>query len=248
MSARNDWLLELGHSRLKLARRAGASLAGVESIALAQFGEWLAGQAPASSDRFWLSSVPRPQVTAKVTDQLARAGLEWTMVTTGSAALPVAASYPGMGVDRWLAIQPVWAELRAPFCLVDCGTATTVDLVDRLGVHRGGWIMAGLQAAREGLLARAPGLLRAPAERSALPLPARDTAQGIDDGLVVQQAGGIAQAYRLAARLPDLGGQPALVMTGGAAGPLQSLLEDARVQPDLVLRGLAMAAESLSMQ
>lgn len=246
MSVRTDWLLELGHSRLKLARREGEGLIGVESLPMEGFGDWLAVRALSPADRFWLSSVPLPQVTAGVTDELARAGHEWTAVTTASTMLPVAAAYPGLGVDRWLALQPVWTALRAPFCLVDCGTATTVDLVDGLGVHRGGWIMPGLEAAREGLLARAPGLRRALPERSALPLPARDTAQGMEDGLLLQQAGGIAQAYRIAAAVPDLGGAPALVMTGGAAAPLQSLLEGARVEPDLVLRGLAMAVESLS--
>lgn len=242
---RRDWLLELGHSRLKLARRAGGGLAGVESIPLEDFEQWLARQAPARSDRFWLSAVPLPAVTARVTDVLARAGLVWTAVTTGSVALAVAASYAGMGVDRWLAIQPLWTELRASFCLVDCGTATTIDVVDGQGVHRGGWIMPGVDAAREGLLARAPGLRRERPEHSSLPLPARDTAQGIEDGLLLQQAGGIAQAYRIAAGVPDIGGTPALVITGGAAAPLQWQLEGGRIEPDLVLRGLAMAVEAL---
>jgi len=242
----SDWLLELGHSRLKLARRGDHGPVGVQSFPLEQFAEWLKARTPAATDRFWLSSVPLPAVTASVTDLLSRSGLECTVVTTGSAALPVAAAYPGMGVDRWLAIQPVWRALRASFCLVDCGTATTIDLVDGRGVHRGGWIMPGLEAARDGLLARAPGLRRKAPEHSALPRPARDTAQGIEDGLLLQQAGGISQACRVAAGLPDLGGPPALVMTGGAAAPLQSMLEGARVEPDLVLRGLARAADALS--
>jgi len=241
----NDWLLELGHTRLKLARRDGERVAGVESIPAARFGEWLAGRKSSPADRFWLSSVPLPQVTAQVTDALALAGAEWTLVTTGSVSLPVAASYPGLGVDRWLALQPVWRALSAPFCLVDCGTATTIDLVDRQGVHLGGWIMPGRAAAREGLLSVAPGLRRAAPGQVALPMPARDTAQAIEDGLVLQQAGGIAQAFRIAAGLPGLGGKPALVVTGGAAAPVQSMLEGARVEPDLVLRGLAMAAEAL---
>lgn len=245
---RTDWLLELGHSRLKLARRDGDGPTGIESLPLARFCEWLARRVSSPAERFWLSSVPLPQITATVTDELARAGLEWTAVATGSTMLPVAASYPGMGVDRWLAIQPVWTALRAPFCLADCGTATTIDLVDGQGVHRGGWIMPGFEAAREGLLARAPGLRRERPERRALPLPARDTAEAIEDGLLLQQAGGIAQAYRIAARVPDLGGEPVLVMTGGAAGPLQSLLEGARLEPHLVLRGLAMAVESLTRE
>jgi len=243
---RTDWLLELGHTRLKLGQRKNGGVAGVDSIPTDRFGEWLAGRSLAPVDRFWLASVPLAHVTAWVTDTLADAGLAWTTVTTGSTTLPVAASYSGMGVDRWLAMQPVWTALRAPFCLVDCGTATTIDVVDEFGVHRGGWIMPGIDAAREGLLARAPGLRRESPEHSALPLPARDTAQGIEDGLLLQQAGGIARAYRIAAGAPGVDREPALVMTGGAAATLQSLLEGARVEPDLVLRGLAMAAESLS--
>lgn len=241
-----DWLLELGHSRLKLARRSRDELAGVESMPVARFGDWLASQGAAPTDRFWLSSVPPPPITARVTDALARAGHAWTLVTLGSAALPVAASYPGMGVDRWLAIQPVWTRLRAPFCLVDCGTATTIDIVDDRGVHRGGWIMPGLNAARDGLLARAPQLRRAPPERSVLPMPAHDTAQGMADGLLLQQAGGIARACRMAAAVPDLNADPALILTGGAAAPLQSLIDGARLEPDLVLHGLAMAVDSLT--
>lgn len=241
-----DWLLELGHSRLKLCRRTSGGPAAAESIGLERFPDWLARTGPASADRFWIAAVPSPQVTGRITGELGRAGLAWSAVTTGSAPLPVAASYPGMGVDRWLAIQPVWKRLRAAFCLADCGTATTVDLVDARGVHLGGWIMPGADAARDGLLARAPGLQRPPCEAGFAADPARDTAQAFERGLLLQQAGGIARAHSVAAGLPEFGKKTLLVLTGGAAAPLQSLLEGATVEPDLVLRGLAMAVESMS--
>lgn len=241
-----EWLLEMGHSRLKLCRRQIDSPGAVESVDLERFPDWLAGVRPGPEDRFWIAAVPLPQVKARVTAEIERAGPAWTEVTTGSAALPVAASYPGMGVDRWLAIQPVWTRLRAAFCLADCGTATTVDLIDARGIHLGGWIMPGADAAREGLLARAPGLRRSLPTGDFTPGPARDTAEAIEHGLLLQQAGGIALAHRIAAGLPEFGEKPPLVLTGGGAGPLQSLLEGARVEPDLVLHGLAMAADSLS--
>lgn len=246
----DDWLLELGHTRLKLARRVDGGLSSIQAIELDRFGRWLAGQRPGPCDRFWLAAVPMPEVTARVSGELVRAGLEWTGVSTNSAALPVAASYAGMGVDRWLALQPAWERMRSAFCLVDCGTATTVDLVDACGVHLGGWIMPGMEAARQGLLTRAPGLRRPAADSVAGPGPARDTAEAIESGLLLQQAGGIVQAYTLATGVPEFAPASPLLLTGGAAGPLQSLLQgrglSVRIEPDLVLQGLAMAVESMS--
>ena len=247
----NDWLLELGHTRLKLGRRLHGGVTGIEAIELDGFERWIAGQQPASGDRFWLAAVPMPEVTVRVTAELDRAGLRWTSVSTGTPALPVAASYPGMGVDRWLALQPAWARLSSAFCLADCGTATTVDLVDALGVHKGGWIMPGMDAARLGLLARAPGLRRAVPPTEICPgAPARDTAEAIESGLLQQQVGGIVQAYAAAIGLHDFAQSPPLVLTGGGAARLESGLEargiPVRAEPDAVLQGLAMAVECLS--
>lgn len=246
----NDWLLELGHTRLKLGGRIDGGVTGIEAIELDRFGAWLAARRPARHERFWLAAVPGPEVTRRVTGELERAGMRWTSVSTGAAALPVAASYPGMGVDRWLALQPAWECLRSAFCLVDCGTATTVDLVDARGVHRGGWIMPGLEAARQGLLTRAPGLRRPAIETPTPPGPARDTAEAIESGLLQQQIGGIVQAYAAATGLADFAQSSPLVLTGGAAAPLESGLEARGIpvlaEPDVVLQGLAMAVECLS--
>lgn len=246
----NDWLLELGHTRLKLGRRIDDGIAGIQAIDLDRFGPWLAGQRPAAHDRFWLAAVPMPEVTARVTGELDRAGLAWTSLATGAADLPVAASYPGLGVDRWLAVQPAWKRMRSAFCMVDCGTATTVDLVDSSGVHQGGWIMPGLDAARLGLVTRAPGLRRPmPAEMDP-GAPARATAEAIECGLVHQQVGGLVQVYTLAIGLSGFPRSLPMLLTGGGAAPLQSGLEQrgipVRAEPDLVLQGLAMAVECLS--
>jgi len=246
----NDWLLELGHSRLKLGLRLEDGVGEIEAIELDRFGSWLAGKQPAAQDRFWLAAVPMPEVTAQATAELDRAGLWWTSLSTRSATLPIAPSYPGMGVDRWLALQPAWEGLCCAFCLVDCGTATTVDLVDAHGVHRGGWIMPGMDAARHGLLVRAPGLRRPVTDQLAAPGPARDTAEAIESGLLQQQVGGIVQAYAVATGLADFAQSPPLVLTGGAAAPLKTGLEargiPVRAEPELVLQGLAMAVECLS--
>ncbi len=241
-----DWLLELGHSRLKLAAwRGGSRIGRVQTMPVASFDEWLAAravEAEALDDRFWLASVTHAPVTRRLTSRLQRLGAPWNPVATGVVALPVAPAYPELGVDRWLAMQPVWCERRTAFCLVDAGTATTIDAVDADGRHLGGWILPGFDAARAGLLAAAPGLARPSSRRAAQPRPARDTARAIDNGLLLQQVGAIERALTEIRKLVT-GDDLQLVLTGGAAGSLQSVLGQASLEPDLVLKGLAMAAE-----
>ncbi|MGB0515083.1 MAG: type III pantothenate kinase [Wenzhouxiangellaceae bacterium] len=183
-----------------------------------------------------------------ITAPLDRAGARWFRIETGRPELPVAPSYAGWGVDRWLAVQPVWSALKRGFCLVDCGSALTIDLVDDHGRHRGGWILPGLETARRGLLAVAPVLRRDPPAEPATPEPANDTAMAIENGLLLQQVGAIRLALEQAARLDGLGPATELVLTGGAAAPLQCALDSARLEPDLVLKGLAIAAQRMELQ
>ena len=149
-------------------------------------------------------------------------------------------------VAPWL--EPLWQELRRGFCLADCGSALTIDLVDDHGVHRGGWIAPGGETARRGLLAVAPVLRRDPPTEAVSLAPALDTSLAIENGLLLQQAGAIRLACERAAVLDGMGPEPLLVLTGGAAGPVQCALNSARVEPDLVLKGLAIAAKTMEVQ
>jgi len=51
-----------------------------------------------------------------------------------------------LGVDRWLALVAVRNHYQLPACIVDCGTAITVDLIDADGNHQGGLISPGVNA------------------------------------------------------------------------------------------------------
>lgn len=249
MSAPADWLLELGHTRLKITRRLpDGGLDDVAAMVPSDFVEWLSASLERAGARFWLAAVPDEDGARVITTPLESAGARWTRIATGRPELPVAPSYAGLGVDRWLAVQPLWRKLRRAFCLVDCGSALTIDLVDEYGRHRGGWIAPGIETARRGLLAVAPVLRRDPPAEPARLAPATDTALAIENGLLLQQAGAIRLALEQAARLDGLGPAPELVLTGGAAGPLQFALDSARVEPDLVLKGLAIAAQRMESQ
>lgn len=239
---RDHWLVELGHSRLKRARLkpdGGLGMTVAESIV--SFAGWAEEHRGA---RVTLAGVPGPNIVRRVVEVLEDCGVTCSRIQLGDAALPVAPAYASLGVDRWLAFNAAWQLHRSSLCVIDAGTAVTLDLVDGAGKHRGGWILPGLDAARRGLLERAPGLER-PREAATLPTaPATDTAQALERGLVLQQIGAIRLGIERAA--VALGRRPTAVLTGGGAATVQSALDIDDLQPDLVLHGLALAATALS--
>lgn len=57
-----------------------------------------------------------------------------------------------LGVDRMLGMLAARHASQKAFCLVDTGTATTIDFVDEAGLHLGGYILPGLDMMRDCLL------------------------------------------------------------------------------------------------
>ena len=57
-----------------------------------------------------------------------------------------------MGVDRWLVMLAAYNDCNKACCIVDCGSAITVDYVAADGQHQGGYIIPGLRLMRGTLL------------------------------------------------------------------------------------------------
>lgn len=57
-----------------------------------------------------------------------------------------------LGVDRWLAMLAAYNDAAAPVCVIDAGSAVTIDLVDASGRHQGGYIVPGARLQRSALL------------------------------------------------------------------------------------------------
>ena len=49
-----------------------------------------------------------------------------------------------LGVDRWLAMCAAWQQFPGSLCVVDAGTAVTIDVVAADGAHSGGLILPGV--------------------------------------------------------------------------------------------------------
>jgi pantothenate kinase type III len=75
-------------------------------------------------------------------------------IYTQKYALGVRNAYPKhnkLGVDRWLAMLAAYHYYNAPVCIVSCGSALTLDIVDSQGQHLGGMIMPGLNLMQQAL-------------------------------------------------------------------------------------------------
>jgi len=177
-----------------------------------------------------------------------RWGCQVEFVATLASAFGVVNGYEEpqlLGVDRWLALIAARQVADGALCVVDCGTALTVDLLTREGEHLGGMIVPGVGLMQEALVNNTEGLNEASewSTKEGALLMARNTADAISGGAHYSL---MALIDRVAsdAREP-LGEDLSVVLTGGDAKTLKTHLRcDTLFEPDLVLKGLAIVAEA----
>lgn len=190
-----------------------------------------------------LASVASPGQTGMVVDVLRELGVD-SIVTVQSAplALDVHNAYTEparLGVDRWAAMVAAYRMTGKTVCVVDCGTAITLDVVDATGRHLGGVIAPGLGMMKKGLLGTA-NIAHVDGDFSGL--LATNTSDGVSAGCLHAAAGLV---DRLVARLAlDIQSGLTCLLTGGDAQRLAPCLATScRVVDDLVLLGIALLAE-----
>ena len=157
-----DWPLlvaDLGNTSWKLAYYAQARGSGHPDLLLQ--GSWHEPERLADLQQLrnlpGLKRVGRPwpvyicSVSPRAEDVFheALAGLDLTGLRPGKYPLRWRGSYDlqQMGIDRLALMEAVLAtrEPDQAMVAVSAGTATTIDCIDRQGVHRGGWILPGVR-------------------------------------------------------------------------------------------------------
>lgn len=145
-----------------------------------------------------------------------------------------------LGVDRWLAIVAGRQHARKVTCVIDCGTAITVDIVTEKGQHQGGLIVPGLSLMKKMLTDNTDALSNVTQE-SEFNLLATNTHSAIQAGTL----------YMVTATLENLindlqqnfTDEVRFLITGGDAEELIPLMPQPLIhEPDLVLKGLAQYA------
>jgi len=150
--------------------------------------------------------------------------------------------YERLGLDRWLAMLGAF-HLASRACLVlDFGTALTSDFVASDGEHLGGFICPGMPLMRNQLRTHTRRIRYddVAASRALESLdPGRTTVQAVERGCSLMLRGFVLTQLELARGY--WGDDFSVFLTGGDANLVTGVVPEARLVPDLVFVGLAMA-------
>jgi type III pantothenate kinase len=147
-----------------------------------------------------------------------------------------------LGLDRWLAMLGGF-HLASGACLVlDFGTAVTADFIAGDGEHLGGFICPGMPLMRNQLRTHTRRIRYGDvaAERALESLiPGRTTVEAVERGCWLMLRGFVLTQLEMARSY--WGDDFTVFLTGGDADLVSGIVPEARVVPDLVFVGLAMA-------
>ncbi|MCP5424122.1 MAG: type III pantothenate kinase [Gammaproteobacteria bacterium] len=140
-----------------------------------------------------------------------------------------------MGVDRWVAMIGARAQTKQACCIVDCGTAITIDALSSRGEHQGGVIFPGAHLMRQTLFRETRQIPISPQGRLALfGKSTQDCVWGGTLHAVAAAIEGITARMRT-----ELESGAVCLLTGGGAETLQPYLQgDFQLSPDLIFNGL----------
>ena len=145
-----------------------------------------------------------------------------------------------LGVDRWLAILAAKSSLgfkKTPVCVVDSGSALTIDVVSAKGDHQGGFIIPGFYLMYDSLL---NGTHEVHADKTSLQKLdwGKNTSEAVSQGALFAIVATVNESYRC---FKEQEGDVCMVLTGGDAKLLAPHLNEADTcihTPELVLLGL----------
>jgi type III pantothenate kinase len=246
-------VLDVGNSSVKWATENNGVLEGVGRFYYRDEGF------TRSASRAW-EGLPAPRVFAVA--NVAGTGIEreisewagqvwdttpcYIRATNQAAGVINAYREPGtLGADRWAAIVAARHDTENPVCVIDCGTAITLDVVDATGRHLGGLIAPGLAMMRRSLAQETVAIGPVPDAVDGLPsIFSRNTAEGVNSGIMYMAGALIDRVIGEAAA--GCGGNLEAVITGGDAEKLLPMLRCMpRYDRHLVLKGIALIAREM---
>jgi type III pantothenate kinase len=242
-------LIDIGNSRAKWATFSEGKLGVQGAAAHGSWGEadWRREIEGSGASRVLAASVATPARNALLTEACQRSlGRPPEFVVSTAAAAGVRNGYSNpaqLGVDRWLAVIGAFHRHTAACCVVDAGTAMTIDAVDGAGQHLGGFIVPGPRLMVDSLLTgtsdladrwswdSSPDTMRFPG----------NTRDAIEHGCLRALASLVESTRRQLASHASQA--PRVVLTGGGAALLAPWIpQPIDFIPDLVLQGLARLA------
>ncbi len=240
-------LIDCGNSRIKWAIFSGSEIetTGQQSTQQARHSLtdiWAYNEKP---EAIWVSNVAGERIAGTIVEY---AKEHWQLpvnfADVESHGYGIKNGYEicsQLGVDRWVAMIGAWKLTRSACCIVDCGTAVTIDVLDQSGQHQGGIIFPGPYTMRRALSSSTHALPEV-TERH-VELLAQDTQSGIATGCHRAVSACINETIFSAMEL--YGQMPCLITGGDAEMLIPDLAHRFSHHPELVLEGLAVLAESV---
>ncbi|MEH6471321.1 MAG: type III pantothenate kinase [Halopseudomonas sp.] len=240
--------IDVGNTRLKWrhgSQQGFVNTAGLESSVLQH--AWSGLMRP---QRVRLVSVAGADIDRVVSDfcqQQWRVAAEQALTQAAQAGITNSYStYQTMGADRWLAMLAGFNRTEGGCCVVDCGSAVTVDYVDAQGRHLGGYIAPGVRLMRKGLLSNTRQIDLPEEVRSRFDTrPGTSTAEAVGHGIELMMAALAQRVVRDCRTM--LGEASSLLVTGGDGERFLDSAGAGEWCADLVLDGLAWALPDASI-
>lgn len=236
-------LLDIGNTNLKWAWLHNGELGSAttvchkgQDIAALAAAEWCDEDIPS---QLYISCVAGQTLREKLTDWFVQNwDIEPLFVRATAQGCGVINSYSEperLGADRWFSMIALHTNSPGPVCIVDCGTAVTIDSIGLKGQHLGGLILPGFGMMLQSLTENTALTFENAAKSDGL--LATDTETAVAAGGVFAVAALVEQIQREVAA--EYGVAVDLVLAGGDAAILHKALRvPSRIESDLVLQGL----------
>ncbi|MGI9284039.1 MAG: type III pantothenate kinase, partial [Pseudomonadales bacterium] len=194
-----------------------------------------------------VGSVAAESLNQRLREWAAARRLSMQFAQTQAAGAGVINSYDqpeSMGVDRWLAMLAAFNRHPRNICVIDCGTALTLDVVATNGKHLGGLIMPGIRLQQSALRQHTDKVIFSKQPHSGELQLGTDTPSCVHNGSKFMLVGAIHEVLLHANQ--RLGAEVQCVISGGDAALLvpllQPVLQETIIEaPDIVLEGLQYA-------
>lgn len=190
--------IDLGNTRLKYQFENGEKIAEVESFANNFTKEVLENWQSKPISKVRLASVGATLSHNLIIDWCKKNNIHLNLFETGKNFAEIqnayGENYQKLGIDRWLNIIAAYRGFGAVF-VVSAGSALTLDKINSLGQHLGGFIVPGFQLSLDALKGKANFLQKINFE------PAKDfygtsTNKCVSLGIVKMFQGLLHQAYQ----------------------------------------------------
>ncbi|MDW3094088.1 MAG: type III pantothenate kinase [Gammaproteobacteria bacterium] len=140
------------------------------------------------------------------------------------------------GADRYAALVAAHHKMPGAKIIVDCGTATTIDVIDKQGQHLGGLIIPGVELMCSALVKKASGI-STEKQTNLTHLFNDNTADAFYSGSVLTHRYGVCAIIEEIQH--EIGQHATILITGGQSDMISHAIEQYLDCPNLVLEGLA---------